>query len=355
MNKKKHNTEILCLIIFLFFLNCGKKGPLQLTPKKLPKAVEKFKITQIGKSIKLKWNFPEYLSDKKARLEISKIKYIFIHYSEKNIPFHKFKSKSILLLKLKLKQISKKANTAFKEIKFKVKELNNKKYYFSIRYQYERKKSPMSKVVSIRTAIPAKKITDLKINKESKIIKLNWSKPIVNLANFMVKNIAGYKIYKKIEDEKHSEEMNEFKRVNEERVVYEYYEDKDTSRNGNYSYYISTIISNQIESEPSNTVVVNVTDIYPPDIPSNLASFTTKDHIYLTWRKVEDNDLSHYRIYRKSESDEEFKLIADNIMNNYYSDKSIQEGQKYYYYITSVDLIKNESEKSNIAKSKFEK
>ena len=216
-----------------------------------------------------------------------------------------------------------------------------------------KKKSSICKIKTIKTVLPPQPINDLNIIKENKVIKLKWSRPALNISNKPIKSIAGYQIYKKINLMKKPGVTRNFTKINKETVLHEYFEDTETSIDGEYSYRVSSIISNRIESEPSTTVMVQITDTFPPDTPSNLVCFKARDHIYLMWEKVKDSDLSHYRIYRKSADDTEFKLIADKITSSDYKDKDVVNNKKYYYYVTSVDSKKNESEHSNAVKEIF--
>ena len=72
---------------------------------------------------------------------------------------------------------------------------------------------------------------------------------------------------------------------------------------------MASLLSERIESAPSNQVKIRIHDTFPPDIPANLVIFTAKDHIFLTWEAVRDRDLSHYIVYRKSSRNEDFKLL----------------------------------------------
>jgi len=380
---------ILFLVIVLFSLNCGKKGPLKLEPDQLPKAVENFKFSQVGNKIKLQWDFPPELSgNKKIELEIENIRKIHIYYSNKEILGGKFRKKSTLLRKLKPEDLSevkelflyqpaekktsqssqtqdKKNLSFFIEIPFEIKDLDNKTHFFGVQYYYQKKKSPISKIEFIRTMIPVKPVTGLQVSRENKMIRLKWQRPREDVANNIVTNIIGYNISRKIEpdeDEEKGEESEKetapvekgvFKRINKNNVLLEYHEDMDTSANGNYSYYVSTVLSNRIESDPSETVAIRVKDIYPPEIPANLVTFKAQDHMFLTWKAVNDKDLSHYRIYRRSPPVKEYHLLADNITGNYYKDKNITKGNVYFYVVTAIDKKGNESEYSNWTKEQY--
>ena len=376
MNKR----SIIFLLLIIPLFCCGKKGPLRLEPELIPKAAEKLQLSQIGNNLKLEWDFPQVLADKKkTELEIAKISKIYIYYSNKEILGGKFRKKSTLLKKLKLEDLTLspppltqapvrpgmreiKNLSYFINIPFKLKELDNKQHFFGIQYYYKKKRSPMSEIVFIFSRAPLKPVTDLKLILENKVIKLTWSKPLLDEAGKSITDIAGYNIYRKIEPEKTGQaqeanistiEEEVYRNINRSNVLLEYYEDNDTGINGNYSYYVSAVISKQIESAPSQTVSIKVTDIFPPEIPANLVCFKAQDHLFLTWKPVLDTDFSHYRVYRRLSPDNEFQLVADKVTSTSYKDKDLKTGKTYFYVVTSVDTKGNESEYSNEVKEQF--
>jgi fibronectin type 3 domain-containing protein len=195
--------------------------------------------------------------------------------------------------------------------------------------------------------IPIQPIKDLTQTKENKIIKLKWSKPTLNISKKPVAYIRGYKIYRKVPGKK------AFDVLNQEDVLQEYYEDSDTGLDGDYSYYVTSIYSQDIQSDPSNTVSVAVKDVFPPDPPANLVAFKAEDSIFLTWESVKDRDFSFYRIFRRSTPRGEFKLFVEKVTNNYFKDKNVKRGILYSYYVTAVDNKGNESKNSNTVKEEF--
>jgi hypothetical protein len=383
MTKKVIFTLLLpsIVLVLIFSLNCGKKGPLKLEPEMVPREAVNLRISQVGENIRVMWNFQKILADKKTELEPEKITKIQVYYSDKHIPDGKFRKKSTLLRKLKMKDLTRYESpwmlkklaelssyerkkreqfTYFVDIPFKIKNLTNKSHFFAIRYIYGRKKSPISKVAFLVTNTPVKPIENLTVTREKKLIKLEWSKPQQDVLGMAVPNIAGYKVSRKRTitpqktDETEDESSDEtFQIISRGDILTEYFEDRDTGIDGEYQYYVSTVISNVIESAPSNVVSVNVTDLYPPDIPANLVSFKASDHMFLTWKAVPDKDLSHYCIYRKTAEKDEFVRIADDVTTNYFKDKKVQKGTLYFYSVTAVDDRGNESEYSNIVEEQF--
>jgi fibronectin type 3 domain-containing protein len=363
----------------IFLFSCGKKGPLLLEPELNPSGIIKLEIFQIGYNIKLQWDFPKTLADKKRTpLEPEKIDKIYIYYSDKEILGGKFRKKATLLKKLKMEDLtlapaklpassssSGKMDTQnltyFLNLPFKLKELDNKLHFFGVQYYYQKKKSPISKIVSMVSNAPVKPVTNLKLIQENKLNKLSWNKPEQDDVGKSVSNISSYNIYKKIESDEaekvdvnvESGEFGGFTKCNRGNILTEYYEDMDTGLNGKYTYYVSAVISNEIESVPSETVSIMVADIFPPEIPANLVCFKASDHLFLTWRPVIDTDFSHYRVYRRLPLNNEFLLVADNVTSTSYKDKDLRPGKTYFYVVTSVDAKGNESEYSNEVKEQF--
>jgi len=377
----KNKKFILLSLVVFFALNCGKKGPLRLEPEILPKQIAALSLLQVGDFIKVYWEFPKKLADSKTDTVLTDIKRIEIYYSEKHIGGGKFRKKSTLLSKLRIEDIHKhveerlerlkyldkltsvqrkqtKKLAYFVKIRFKPKDLNNKTHFFAIRYIYKRHKSQLSQVTTIVTQTPINPIENIKITKERKVIKIEWAKPQRDILGNNVENISGYNLYKKITF-KNPEESNDqwfgdkFLIINKNRILNEYYEDKNTGYDGKYQYYLTSVISNDIRSNPSTIHSVQVTDSFPPDIPKNLVCLKAPKHLLLSWLRVKDEDLSHYRIYRKIDEKDEFKLIADNITNNRYQDKNLRKRTRYFYTVTAVDSKGNESKFSKIVQELF--
>jgi predicted small lipoprotein YifL len=394
MMVKKIIITLAVLLIMAINVNCGKKGPLVLEPEAKPEAVLNFKISQMGTDIRLQWDFPATMMQrrKKIDMEFDKISRILIHYSPKSILDGKFKKKSKVIKKLTMQDltlvpdspvatVTPTRNTRTKEkknltysvlIPMKMEKLLDKDHFFAVRYIYKKKKSPISTVVSIRTAMPIKPATGLNITRENKVLKLKWTRPHQDEGGNPVNTIAGYNIFKKIEPEESSEQdtqsqprppattsanakgsLEGFAKLNKSNVLTEFFEDDDTGTNGKYSYYVTTLISSQIESGPSIPVTVDITDIYPPEVPANLVAFRTSEYMHLTWKDVPDSDLSHYKIYRRTPQIEEFALIANKVTTNHFKDVNVVRGRAYFYVVTSVDKKGNESKYSIEVKERF--
>lgn len=91
-------------------------------------------------------------------------------------------------------------------------------------------------------------------------------------------------------------------------------------------------------------------DITPPDIPQNLAASVSGDYVDLSWTACEAEDLLLYNIYRSTRNDTtvaEYLTSVDYDVTTF-SDSSFTETGIYYYWLTALDLIGNESAFSNV-------
>jgi fibronectin type 3 domain-containing protein len=183
------------------------------------------------------------------------------------------------------------------------------------------------------------------------MVVLKWSGPGAADKDKAQRPILGYQVYRRI-NAVNGEPG--FRPIGSGRTVNELFRDLDTGTDGEYEYQVSCVLDERVESAPSNTASVKVLDTFPPDVPNNLVSFTSKDQIFLTWENVPDPDLACYRLYRKTTESGDFTLLADEIKENFYRDKNISNGKLYVYAVSAVDRKGNESEPSPAVQQLFE-
>jgi hypothetical protein len=94
-------------------------------------------------------------------------------------------------------------------------------------------------------------------------------------------------------------------------------------------------ISNTNISYPTN-------DTTPPLTPTGIKLTAGNKIIILQWNKNTEPDFKYYYIYRKSEFEDSFKIIAV-IETNYFEDKKVSNMVLYYYKIRAVDINGNTS------------
>ena len=105
---------------------------------------------------------------------------------------------------------------------------------------------------------------------------------------------------------------------------------------------------NEVESEASEELRVNIEDKFAPAVPAGLAALIAVDSVELAWERNVDKDLRGYRVYRAT-GDGAWQNIADMVEAPSYGDRMVQSGTAYRYAVTSLDQLGNESAKSSEA------
>jgi surface protein len=88
---------------------------------------------------------------------------------------------------------------------------------------------------------------------------------------------------------------------------------------------------------------------FPPSPPLGLAAEPTDQAVVLQWQAVEASDLARYRVYRAAAPIDSAAVRSlaplDSVSSSEttYDDRSVTNGQAYYYRITAVDEAGNES------------
>jgi len=100
----------------------------------------------------------------------------------------------------------------------------------------------------------------------------------------------------------------------------------------------------------SGSVMVYNMDLTPPSAPTGLsATAINGNQIYLDWDDNPEPDLDHYSVYRGQSSGFSVGLdsIVDNTTSSDFVDTGLSENMTYYYKVTAVDNVGNESDPSD--------
>ena len=112
------------------------------------------------------------------------------------------------------------------------------------------------------------------------------------------------------------------------------------------SYYVRAYAkdtSDNISSVELSPVYELKVDNTAPDIPTDISASIDNGAVQIIWNPSDENDVDHFRIYRKDVNESTYKLIKDNHRYRNYFDSNIELGARYSYYVTAVDDVSNES------------
>lgn len=154
-------------------------------------------------------------------------------------------------------------------------------------------------------------------------VKLFWE-------NMIEKNdgIVGYRVFRKLKTEK------EFKSLNEAPLRTTVFDDTTVAPGYDYEYAVSAIdaSANQSILSPVSSITIPLTTILAA--PADLYLIDKPEGIYVSWPAHNNLKLTN-SIYRKSNLEKEFKLIASVETNDFYIDASAQKGALYSYRIVA--------------------
>jgi fibronectin type 3 domain-containing protein len=153
----------------------------------------------------------------------------------------------------------------------------------------------------------------------------------------MSERVQYYIIERKTLEEQKWEEIDKLEgRLNAE------YIDEDLEDNHVYFYRVRVETFDGIVSSPSEMVKA-VTKALPQGVTHITATKDLPKKIKIDWEASKIKDFSRYYLYRSSDIDGDYTLIA-KLNNNTFTDKIDEDGKSYFYRVSVVDKDGLESE-----------
>jgi hypothetical protein len=114
-----------------------------------------------------------------------------------------------------------------------------------------------------------------------------------------------------------------------------------------YQYLVLAFADEKQQSLVSEALAMPITpvDIFPPAVPAGITAVAGVNTIELEWERNTEADFKGYNVFRSVDGGT-FEKVAPSIDAPTYSDMNVQPGKTYRYEISSVDLLGNESARS---------
>lgn len=323
------------------FSGCGKRG-LPFVPKETePLQIKDIKAQAQEGVVSLGWRLPKRKEENQTVVVLKEFKVYRLSENEEKEAKKGEGFSSIGTLQIYRDQ------DIFQEIKFEDKsKLERDKWYHYVVACFDNDKNlyAISDTVDVFFSIEPEPPGNLKAEISENYIALQWEPPSVDVEGKPVKNITGYNVYRKSQNDK------VFRAINSGLIKNEKYTDIDIEREEIYSYFVR-VIDNYYppwhESANSRILVIQNKDLIPPKAPANLTVIGGIDRISLTWDKNVEPDLAGYKVYRSTTQGKGYKpLNQELIREESFDDISVKRGIKYFYVITAVDDSKNSNESS---------
>jgi spore germination protein YaaH len=120
---------------------------------------------------------------------------------------------------------------------------------------------------------------------------------------------------------------------------------------GGKRYYIAVRAYDEAGnvSNVSNVVEARTIDLNPPAMPAVLGAIGGDEHIEVTWRANQEEDIKGYRVYFRSD-EKDFHVVDLGKEANSLNIPSLENNRVYELAVSAIDLSDNESEKTEITR-----
>jgi fibronectin type 3 domain-containing protein len=153
-------------------------------------------------------------------------------------------------------------------------------------------------------------------------------------------DLAGYWIYRS------EVGAGTFARISADLLAAAEYMDTTAVNGTDYAYYVTAVDFGGHESDPSGTVFATPADQVPA-APTGLTATPGSNQVSLDWTANGEADIAGYNVYRAETSGGPYsKLNGSLITGVSYTDDTALNGVAYYYVVTAVDAIGQESDNS---------
>lgn len=116
-----------------------------------------------------------------------------------------------------------------------------------------------------------------------------------------------------------------------------------------YIYTVTAVAERDplIESAIGSEHEVRYQDRFPPPPPQDLVALAEGGQVRLIWRPAEDEEAAGYLVYRREQNGEFRRITERPVAETEYQDTTVAAGRVYYYRVTAVDALGNESAPGN--------
>ncbi len=194
----------------------------------------------------------------------------------------------------------------------------------------QNRRSPFSNFVRTTPLPSARPPTALRYQVQQDQIAVTWDPPTENVDGSQPPQIVGYLV-----NSKHPVSTTE-------------YSDLEFRFGEVQSYHVQTMSRDAdplILSPFSNTLSIIPGDEFPPATPQNVSAFVLEGRALIFWDENPEDDLEGYFLYSGTDVNH-LKRSSSSISINRYVDESVVPSQTYYYQLSAVDQVGNESSKS---------
>lgn len=339
----------------LFTSACGKRRPPEPPIEQVPQSTNLLSGAQQGNRVILNWPAPQRNAPTGSVQAIRRID-IYRLAEKPSAPLglteEEFAARSTLVGSIDYETIKNAGNTL---IYIDTLELAGQptRLRYAVRYvNAAGQPAPFSNFLLIEPAAKIAEpptITGREVSQNA--VTIIWNPPTTNIDGSTPVNLLGYNIYRV---EKSQTEVGQTP-LNNALVTTTRYNDSTFRFGEQYNYIVRSVSlgtgGNQVESINSNVIAVAPVDIFPPSPPGPLSIAPSEGGLALFFTASPERDVAGYLIYRSTDPNlpKPWTAITPNLLTRTtYTDKNVESGKRYYYYVVAVDTAGNRSEPSEV-------
>ncbi|MBN1937978.1 MAG: fibronectin type III domain-containing protein [Candidatus Aminicenantes bacterium] len=175
-------------------------------------------------------------------------------------------------------------------------------------------------------------------------IEVRWTAPTRNMDGTARPVIKGYNVFRREPD-------GAPVLLNTSPVAVSYFMDRDFEFGKPYVYSVRALTGPKapyIQTDESEGLEFTAVDAFPPAPPKKPVSVAAVGLVTLIWEAGAGEAPAGFRVWRRMDDEADFKpLTPEPIVENTYTDKSVEGGHRYEYAVTAVDAAGNESGRSD--------
>ncbi|MEO0070225.1 MAG: hypothetical protein ABIK18_05490 [candidate division WOR-3 bacterium] len=185
---------------------------------------------------------------------------------------------------------------------------------------------------------PPPAVANLRAKVEKRMVKLTWEPQ-------RTPDLDGYYVYRAEEKERLFRLVGPPLSKNSPFFVDSGFSSKGLYPGRNYYYYVSQV--DIAMNEGKRTMIeVKIPDDEPPMPPPEVYCQNNDDGtVTVKWQVSLALDLAKYYIYRQREGASPQRIAEVGMNTNSYLDRTCEKGVAYYYFVSAVDSVGNESER----------
>lgn len=223
-------------------------------------------------------------------------------------------------------------------------ELSQMVFVFGLRIKDSKnKESSFTSLIPLHPSpVPLPPLELHAVMRENNVV-IEWKAPEKNIDSTTPPSVEGYNVYREAENE-------EFHQLNSVLIGGTTFVDTDVLFNKTYRYYVRASATNSspyLESDNSEAAEILTRDTLIPAAPAGLVAIAGENFVSLSWNTNKEADLAGYRVWRRSDNEDEFTALTELITENVYHDSKVEMSQRYHYAITALDENGNESQRGD--------